>query len=175
METVADFIYWAPKSLQMVIAARKLKDTYSLEGKLWPTYPPDSILKSRDITLPTKVRLVKPMVYPVAMYGCESWTINKAEYRRIDVFELMFLEKTLESPLEYKEIHPVHPKGDQSWVCTARTDIEAETPILGPSNAKSWLIWHDPYAEKDWEQEEKRTTEDEMVGWYHQLNGHEFV
>ena len=87
--------------------------------------------------MPTKVRLVKPMVYPVAMYGCESWTINKAEYRRIDVFELMFLEKTLESPLEYKEIHPVHPKGDQSWVCTARTDIEAETPILGPSNAKS--------------------------------------
>ena len=70
------------------------------------------------------------MVYPVAMYGCESWTINKAEYRRIDVFELMFLEKTLESPLEYKEIHPVHPKGDQSWVYTARTDIEAETPIL---------------------------------------------
>ena len=77
------------------------------------------------------------MVYPVAMYGCESWTINKAEYRRIDVFELMFLEKTLESPLEYKEIHPVHLKGDQSWVYTARTDIEAETPILGPSDAKS--------------------------------------
>ena len=90
----------------------------------------DSILKSRDVTLSTKVCLVKAMVYPVFMkYGCESWTIKKAERRRIDAFELWVLEKTLESPLDCKEIQPVHPKGDQSWVFIGRTDVETETPI----------------------------------------------
>ena len=90
----------------------------------------DSILKSRDITLSTKVHLVKPMVYPIVMYGCESWTIKNAERRRTDVFELWC--KTLESPLDCKEIQPVHPKGDQSWVFIGRTDAKAETPILWP-------------------------------------------
>ena len=80
------------------------------------------------------------------------------------------LEKTLESPLDCKEIQPVHPKGDQSWVFFGRTDAEAETPILWPSDVKSWLIWKDPDAGKDWGQEEKGTTEDEMVGWHHWLN-----
>ena len=84
------------------------------------------------------------------------------------------LEKTLESPLDCKEIQPVHPKGDQSWVFFGRTDAEAETPILLPHDAKSWLIWKDPDAGKDWRQEEKGTTEDEMVGWHHRLNGHGF-
>ena len=91
----------------------------------------DSILKSRDITLPTKVRLVKAMVFPVVMYGCESWTIKKTEHRRTDAFEL--LEKTLESPLDCKEIQPVLPKGDQSCVSTVfigRTDAEAEAPVF---------------------------------------------
>ena len=78
----------------------------------------------------TKVHLVKAMVFPVVIYGCESWTIKKAERRRIDAFELM-LEKTLESPLDCKEIQPVHPNGDQSWVFTGRTDVEAETPVIG--------------------------------------------
>ena len=95
----------------------------------------DSILKSRDITLPTNVRVVKAMVFPVVMYGCESWTIKKVECRRIDAFEL--LEKTLESPLDCKEIQPIHPKGDQSWEFIGRTDVEAETPILWPPHAKS--------------------------------------
>ena len=95
----------------------------------------DSILKSRDITLPTKVCLVKVMVLQVLMYGCESWTVKKAEHRRIDVLNLV-LEKTLESPLDCKEIQPVHPKGDQSEVFIGRTDIEAETPILWPPDAK---------------------------------------
>ena len=91
----------------------------------------DSIFKSRNITLPTKVHLVRAMVFPVVMYGCESWTIKKAEHRRFDAFELQHqLEKTLESPLDCKEIQPVHPKGDQSWVFIERTDAEAETPIL---------------------------------------------
>ena len=84
------------------------------------------------------------------------------------------LEKTLESLLDCKEILPVHPKGDQSWLCIGRTDVEAETPILWPPDAKCWLIWKDPDAGKDWEQEEKGTTQDEMVGWHHQLNGNEF-
>ena len=97
----------------------------------------DSILKSRDITLPTKVRLVKAMVFPVVMFGCESWTIKKAEHRRIDAFELLVLEKTLESPLDCKEIKPVHLKGDQSWVFIGRIEVEAETPILWPPDATS--------------------------------------
>ena len=80
----------------------------------------------------------------------------------------------LESHLDWKEIQPVHPKGDQSWLFIERTDVEAETPILWPPDAKSWLIWKDPDAGKDWGQEEKETTEDEMVGWHHWLNGHEF-
>ena len=84
------------------------------------------------------------------------------------------LEKTLESPLECKEIQPVPPKGNQSWIYIGRTDVEAETPILWPPDAKSWLIWKDPDAGKDWGQEEKGMTEDEMVGWHHWLNGHEF-
>ena len=83
------------------------------------------------------------------------------------------LEKTLESPLHCKEIQPVHPKGDQSWVFIGRSDVEAETPILWPPDAKNWLIWKDPDAGKDWGQEEKGTTEHEMVGWHHQLSGHE--
>ena len=86
----------------------------------------------------------------------------------------LVLEKTLESPLDYMEIQPVHPKGNQSWIVFGRTDVEAETPILWPPDAKSWLIWKDPDAGKDWRQEEKGMTEDEMVGWYHQLNGHQF-
>ena len=96
----------------------------------------DSILKSRDITLPTKVHLVKTMVFPVVMYGCESWTIKKAERRRIDAFELWSWRR-LESPLDCKETQPVHPKGGQSWVFIGRTDAEAETPILWPPDAKS--------------------------------------
>ena len=134
----------------------------------------DSIFKSRDMTLPTKVWLVKAMVFPVVMYGCESWTIKKAEHRRNDVFGTLVLEKTLESSLDCKDIQPVHPKGDQSWVFNGRTDVEAETPILWPPHAKSWLIWKDPDAGKDWGQEEKGTIEDKMVGWYHRLNGHGF-
>ena len=96
----------------------------------------DSIFKSRDITLLTKIRLVKAMVFPGVMYGCESWTVKKAESRRIDAFELQCCRR-LESPLDCKEIQPVNPKGDQSWVFIGRTDAEAETPVLWPPHAKS--------------------------------------
>ena len=96
-----------------------------------------SILKSRDIILSTKVCLVKATVFPVVMYRCESWTIKKAEQRRIDAFETVVLEKTLESPLDCKEIQSVHPKGNQSWVFIGRTNVEAKTPIFWPPDVKS--------------------------------------
>ena len=91
---------------------------------------PDSIFKSRDITLSTKVSLVKAMVFPVVMYGCDSWTVKKAECQRIDAFELWCWRRLLESPLDCKEIQPVHSKGDQSWVFFGRNDAKAETPVL---------------------------------------------
>ena len=89
-------------------------------------------------------------------------------------FWIVALEKTLESPLDCKKIQPVHPKGNQSWIFIGRTDAEAETPILWSPDEKNWLIWKDPDAGKDWRREEKGTTEDEMAGWHHQLNGLEF-
>ena len=132
----------------------------------------DSILKSRDTTLPTKVCLVKTMVLPVVMYGCESWTMKKTELWRIDVFELWCWRRLVRvlwtarrsNQLILKSVLGVH----------GRTDVEAETPILWPPDVKGWLIWKDPDAGKDWGQEETGTTEDEMVGWHHQLNGLEF-
>ena len=157
---------WAPKSLQMVIAAMKLKDK-CLGRK--PMTHLDSILKSRDITLPTKVRLVSAVLLPVVMYGCESWTIKRAERQRC--LWTVVLEKTVERPLDSKEIQPVHPKGNQPWIFTGRTDAEA--PILWPPDVKSWLIGKDRDAGKDWRREEKGTAEDAMVGWHHWLNGHE--
>ena len=108
------------------------------------------------------------MVFPVVRYGCESWAPNNW------CFWTVVLEKTLESPLDCKEIQPVHPKGDQSWVFIGRPDVEAETPILRPPLVKSWLIGKDPDAGRDWGQEKKGMTEDEMAGWHHWLNAHEF-
>ena len=103
------------------------------------------------------------MVFPVVMYGCGNWTVKKAEHQRIDAFEL-WCWRRLESPLDCKEIRPVHSKRDQPWVFFGRTDAKAETPILWPPHAKSWLIGKDPDAGKDWGQEEKGMTEDEMDG-----------
>ena len=131
----------------------------------------DNVLKSRDITLPTKVHLVKAVVFPVVMWELdhkESWTLKNW------CFWTVVLEQTLESPLDSKEIKPVNPKGNQSWIFIGMTDTEAEAPILWPPDVKNWLSGKDPDAGKDWRQEEKGTTEDEMVGWHHRLNGHEF-
>ena len=132
----------------------------------------DSILKSRDITLPTKVHIVKAMVFPVVMHRCESWTRKKAKCQRINTFWIVVLEKTLESPMDCKEIKSVNLKQNQPWIFTGRNDAEAEAPILCP--AKRWLIGKDPDAGKDWRQEEKVATEDEMVGWHHPFNVHGF-
>ena len=112
------------------------------------------------------------MVFPVVKYGCENWTIKKGERQGIDAFKLWCWRRLL-SPLDCKEIQPVHPR-DQSWVFIGRAYAEAENPILWPPDAKSWLIWKHPDVGKDWGQEEKGRTEDEMVGWCHQLNGHGF-
>ena len=132
VETVADFILGDSKITAEGDCSHEIKRCLLLGRKVMANL--DSIFNSRDITLPTKVCLVKAMVFPVVMYGCQSWTVKKAECRRIDA---VVLEKTLESPLDYKEIQPVHPKGDQSWVFIGRTDAKAETPILWPPDAKS--------------------------------------
>ena len=167
-----NLFFWVPKSLQMVIAAMKLKDAYSLEGKLWPTYR-QCIEKQRHY-------FVNKGPYSQA-YGFSSGHVWmwELEYKESWVpknwcFWTVVLEKTLQSPLYYNEIQTVHPKGNQSWVFTGRTDVEAETPILWPPDVKSWPIRKDPDAGKDWGQEEKGTTEDEMVGWHHRLNGRGF-
>ena len=128
MDTVADFIFLDSKITADGDCSHEIKRHLLLGRKVMTNL--DSIFKSRDITLPTKVHLGKALVFPVVMYGCESWTIRKAECQRIDAFEL--LEKSLESPLDSKEIQPVHPKGDQSWVFIGRPDVKAETPILWP-------------------------------------------
>ena len=133
----------------------------------------DSISKIRDIILPTKVHLVQPMVFPVVMHQWEldykeSWALKNW------CFWTVVLEEILESPLDCKEIKPINPKGNQSWIFNGGTDAEAEAPILWPPDGKSWLIRKDPDAGKDWRWEKKGTTEDEMLGWHHWLNGHEF-
>ena len=132
---------------------------------------PRQHIKSRDITLPAKVHLVKAVVFPVIMYGCESRTIKKAEHQRIDAFELWCWRRLLRVPWTCKEIQPVHPKGNKSWILIGRTYAEAETPIFWPPHSKNWLIRKDPDAGNDWRWEEKGMTEDKMVGWYYQLNG----
>ena len=160
-------LFWAPKSLQMGNAAMKLKDDCSLEGNLWPTL--HSILNSRHITLLTNVHLVKAMVFPVVIYRCEKENWVPKNW----CFWTVVLEKTLESPLDCKEIQPVHPRGNQSWIFIGRTDVEVETPIFWLPDAKSWLIWKVTNAGKHWWQEDKEMTGDEMVGWHHRLSGHE--
>ena len=134
VETVGDFIFLGSKIAADGDRSHENKRRLLLGGKVMTSL--DSILKTREITLPTKVRLVKAMVFPVVMYGYESWTIKKAERRRIDGFEL-WCWRRLERPLDCKEIQPVHPKGDHSWVFIGRTDVEAKTPIFWPPDAKN--------------------------------------
>ena len=160
----------APKSLKMVTVALKLKDACSLEEKLWPRQH----IKKQEHYFANKVPSSPSYGFSsshVWMWGLdhkESWGSKNW------CFWSAVLEKTLKSPLDCKELQPVHPKGNQSWIFIERTDAEAETPILWPPNVKSWLIWKDPDAGKDWRWEEKGTTEDDMVGWHHRLNGHGF-
>ena len=133
VETVSDFMFLGSRVTADGDCSHEIKRRLLLGRKVMTNL--DSILKSRDITLTTKVHLVKAMVFPVVMYGCESWMVKKAKCRRIDAFELCCWRR-LESPLDCKKIQPVHPK-DQSWVFIGRTDVEAETPILWPPHVKS--------------------------------------
>ena len=172
MKTVRDFIFWGSKTTADGDFSHKIKRCLLLGRKVMTNL--DSKLKSRDITLPKKVHIVKAMVFSVVMYGCENWTIKKAKHQRIDAFELWYWRRLLRVPLDCKEIQPVHPKGNQSCIFIGRTNVEAETPILWPPDAKNWLISKDPDAGQNRRQEEKGMTEDEMVGWYHWLYEHEF-
>ena len=134
----------------------------------------DSILKFRDITLLTKVHLVKAMVFLVVIVCFWELDYRESWAPKNWCFWTVVLEKTPESHLDCKEIKPVNPKGNQSWIFIGSTDAEAKTPILWPPDVKNWPIGKDPDAGKDWRWEEKRTTEDEMIGWHHWLDGHEF-
>ena len=154
------YLFWGFKITAEGDCSHEIKRHLLLGRKVMTNL--DSILKWRHITLSTKVHLVKAMFFPVVMYGCESWTIKKAECRRIDAFELWCWRRLFRVPLDCKEIQPVHPKGNQCWIFIGRTEAEAETPILWPYDVKSWLIGKDPGAGKDWRQ--KGRTEDNMVG-----------
>ena len=171
VETVSDFILGGSKITANGDCSHEIKRRLLLGRKVISNL--GSIFKSRDITLPTKVHLVKAMVFLVVMYGCESWL-----WRKLSIKELMLLncglDKTLESPLDYKKIHTVNPKRNQSWIFIGRADDEAETPIVWPPDEKNWLIGKDSDAGKDRRQEEKGMTEHEMAGWHHRLDGHEF-
>ena len=134
VETLSDFILGGSKITADGDCRHEIKRCLLLGRKVMTNL--DSILKSRDITLPTKVRLVKAMVFLVVIYGCESWTVKKAECRRIDAFELWCWRRLL-SPLDCKEIQPVHSEGDQPWDFFGRNDVKAETPVLWPPHAKS--------------------------------------
>ena len=135
METVTDFIFGGSKVTAGGDCSHEIKRRLFLGRKVMTNL--DSIFKSRDITLPTKVHLVRAMVFPVVMYGYESWTVKKAERQRIDAFEPVVLEKPLESPLDCKEMQPVYSEGDQPWDFFGGNDTEAEIPVLWPPHAKS--------------------------------------
>ena len=168
METARDFILGGSKITEDGDCNHEIKRRLLLGRKAMTNL--NGVLKSRDVTLLTKVHLVKAMVFPIVMCGCESWTIKKVA-RKNWCFWTVVLEMTLESPLDCKEIQPVQPRGNQSWILVGRTDTEDEIPILWPPDVKNWLVWIDPDAGKYWRQEEKGMTEDEMVGWHHWLNG----
>ena len=170
VETVADFIFLGSQITADGDCGHEIKRSLLLGKKVMTNL--DSILKSRDIAnkglssqgygFSSSHVLICELDYK------ESWALKNW------YFWTVVLEKTLESPLNCTEIQPVHPKGDQSWVFIGRTDVEGETPILWPPDAKDWLIGKDPDVGQDWRQEEKGMTEDEMVGWHHWLDGHEF-
>ena len=162
---MADFIFLDSRITADGDCSHEIKRHLLLGGKVMTNL--DSIFKSRDITLPTKVHLVKAMVFQVVMYGCESWTVKKAECWRIDASELWCWRRLLRVPWTAR-------RSNQSWVFFGRTDAKAEIPILWPPHAKSWLTGKGSDVVRDWGQEEKEMTENEMAGWRHWLNRQEF-
>ena len=171
VETVANFIFLGSKITADCDCSHEIKRCLLLGRKVITNL--DSILKSRAIAS----KGPSSQGYGFSSSHVWMWEVDYKEswVRRIDAFKLWCWRRLLGvCPLDCKEIQPVHPKGDQSWLFIGRTDVEAKTPILWPPDVKSWLIWKDPDAGKDWGQEEKGTTEDEMVGWHPWLNGHGF-
>ena len=171
METVTDFIFLGSKITPDGDCSHEIKRHWILGRKAMTNF--DSILKSRHYFankgLPSQsYDFSSSHVWMWELDYKESWALKNW------CFWTVVLEKTLESPFDWNEIQPVNPKGNQSWMFIGKTDAEAETPILWPPDGKNWLIWKDPDAGKNWRQEEKGTTEDEMVGWHHRLDGHEF-
>ena len=160
METVRDFILGGFKITADGDCSHEIKRCLLLGRKVMTNL--DSILKSGDITLPTKAPVVKALVFPVVMYGCESWTIKKAECKRIDAFKLWCWRRLLRVPWMARRSNQIsnqiHPKENHPWIFIGRTDADAEAPILWPPDGKNWHLGKDPDAGKDWWQEEKGTT-----------------
>ena len=171
MEIVTDFTFWGSKITADGDWSHEIKRCLLLGRKAMTNL--DSILKSRDITLPAKVCLVKAMAFPVVIYGRESCTIKRLSAEELIVSNCGTGEDSWES-LGSTEIKPVNTERNQPWISIGRTGAEAEVSILWPPDAKSWLIGKAPDAGKDWGQEEKGSTGDEMVGWHHWLNGYQF-
>ena len=172
METVTDFIFLGSKITEDSDCSCETKRCLLLGRKAMTNL--NSVLKGRDITLPTNFCVVKAMSFLVVMYGRESWNHKEGWASKNWCFQIVVLEKTLESPLDSKEIKPVNPKGNKPWIYIVRIDAETKAPILWLPDGKSQLIGKNPDAGKDWGQEEKGATENEMVGWQYWLNGHEF-
>ena len=172
VETVSDFIFWGSKITADGDCSHEIKRCLLLGRKVMTNL--DSILKKQRHYFANKGP--SGQGYGFSSGHVWMWELDCEEswVPKNWCFWTVVLEKTLESPLDTKEIQPVHPKGDQPWVFIERTDIEAETPILWPPDTESWLIGKDSNAGKDWGQEEKGTTEDEMIGWHHWLDGHGF-
>ena len=170
METVSDFIFLGSKITANGDCSHEIKRNLLLGRKVITNL--DNILKNREITLPTKVHLVKAMVFPVVMYGCESWTIKKDEHWRIDPFELWCWRRLLRVPWTARTSNQSILKEISPEYSLERLMLKLKLQYF--SDVKNWLTRKDPDAGKDWRWEEKGTTEDEMVGWNHQLNGHEF-
>ena len=170
VEAVSDSIFLGSKITADGDCSHEIKRPLLLGRKAMTNL--DSILKSRDIAN----KGLSSQGYGFSSSHVWMWELDYTESwaPKNWCFWTVVMEKILESPLDCKEIQPVHPKGDQSWVFTGGTGVETETPMLWPPDSKSWLIWKDPDAGKDWGQEEKGTTEDEMAGWHYQLNGHGF-
>ena len=168
-ETVADFMFLGSKITADGDCSHEIKRHLLLGRKVMTNL--DRIFKSRDITLSIKVHLVKFMVFPVVMYGCESWTIKKAEHRRINAFELCFWRRLLRVPWTTRRSNQSIRKEISPGCSLEGLMLKLKLPILWPPDMKSWLIWKGPDAGKD-QKQEKGTTEDEMVGWHHWLNGH---
>ena len=171
METVTDFIWGGSKITADGDCIHEIKRCLLLGRKVMANL--DSLLKSRHYLANTGP---SSQNYGFSISHVWMWELDHKEGGALKnwCFQILVLEKTPESPLDGKEIKPINPKGNQSWIFIGRTDAEAEAPILWPADVNSWLIGKDPDAGKDWGQEQRRMTEDEMVGWHHQLNGHEF-